>query len=278
MTTEVLRSLDIPVLLNNHHETFSTHTIPEATGMTRITLNIFDVTPLRAVILAAVLSFMAFTPLVAQDLQKGGDAYNAGDYATALQEWTPLAEAGNVSAQFNLGVMYENGQGVLQDYAEAVRLYRLAADQGFANAQTNLGVMYRDGLGVPQDYAEAVRLYRLAADQGFANAQTNLGYMYSTGQGVLQDYAEAVRLYRLAADQGFANAQTNLGYMYENGLGVPQDKVMAHMWYNISAANGNELGRANRDGIAEFMTQQAIEQAQAMARECMGSGYQNCGY
>jgi hypothetical protein len=52
MTAEVLRSLDLLVLLNNHAETFSTHTSPEATGMTRITLNIFDVTPLRAVALA----------------------------------------------------------------------------------------------------------------------------------------------------------------------------------------------------------------------------------
>ena len=52
MATEVLRSLDLLVLFDDHHETFSTHTSPEATGMTRITLNIFDVTPLRAVALA----------------------------------------------------------------------------------------------------------------------------------------------------------------------------------------------------------------------------------
>tara|TARA_B110000977_G_C10898953_1_gene424460 strand:- start:15 stop:224 length:210 start_codon:yes stop_codon:yes gene_type:complete len=54
--------------------------------------------------------------------------------------------------------------------------------------------------------------------------------------------------------------------------------VMAHMWYNISAANGSELGGTNRDSIAEGMAQQAIEQAQQMARDCMSSGYQNCGY
>ena len=47
-------------------------------------------------VLATVLS-LAFTPLAAQDYQKGWDAYNAGDYATALQEWAPLAEAGDTS-------------------------------------------------------------------------------------------------------------------------------------------------------------------------------------
>jgi hypothetical protein len=240
MTTEVLRSLDFLVLFDDHHETFSTHTSPEDTVMNRITLNIFDVTPLRAIAIATALS-LAFTPLAAQDFQKGVAAYQAGDYSTAIQEWTPLAEAGDASAQFNLGVIYDFGYGVLQGYAEAVRWYRLAADQGDAMAQYNLGNMYKNGQGVLQDYAEAVRLYRLAADQGDASAQTNLGFMYGTGKGVLQD------------------------------------NVMAHMWYNIGAANGNELGGTNRDNIAEGMTPSDISQAQSMARECMSSNYQNCG-
>ncbi|MDC0012965.1 sel1 repeat family protein [Octadecabacter sp.] len=171
-----MRSLDLPVLFDNHAETFSPYTSSEATSMTRIT-----------VILAAVLSFMAFTPVAAQDFQKGLDAYDAGDYSTALQEWPPLAEAGFADAQYNLGGMYENGQGVPQDYAEAVRWYRLAADQGYAIAQTSLGYMYENGSGVPQDYAEAVRLFRLAADQGYAIAQASLGHMYENGKGVLQD-------------------------------------------------------------------------------------------
>jgi uncharacterized protein len=62
------------------------------------------------------------------------------------------------------------------------------------------------------------------------------------------------------------------------GDGALQDNVMALIWFNIGAANGNELGGTNRDSIAEGMTQQAIEQAQAMARECLGSGYTKCGH
>ena len=58
-----------------------------------------------------------------------------------------------------------------QDYQEeAVKLIHLAADQGDANAQFNLGVMYDQGQGVPQDYQQAVKWYRLAADQGHASA------------------------------------------------------------------------------------------------------------
>jgi TPR repeat protein len=49
-------------------------------------------------------------PVMAQDFQKGWDAYNAGDFATAIQEWTPLAVAGDASAQYNLGVTYRSGE------------------------------------------------------------------------------------------------------------------------------------------------------------------------
>ena len=54
-------------------------------------------------------------PVLSADYQKGLDAANRGDFATALREWTPLAKQGNAIAQYNLGVMYANGLGVPQD-------------------------------------------------------------------------------------------------------------------------------------------------------------------
>jgi len=59
MTAEDLQSLDLLVLIDDHDETLSTHTSPEATGMTRVTLNILDVMPLGAVALA-IASVTAF--------------------------------------------------------------------------------------------------------------------------------------------------------------------------------------------------------------------------
>ena len=79
---------------------------------------------------------------------------------------------------------------------------RQAAEQGDATAQFNLGNMYANGEGVPQDDPEAARWFRLAAEQGLASAQFNLGVMCANGEGVLKDNAEAVRWYRLAAEQG----------------------------------------------------------------------------
>ena len=87
--------------------------------------------------------------------QEGMDAYERGDYETALKEWRPLAERGNEAAQANLGFMYAKGQGVPQDYQEAAKRIRLAAMQGNAKAQFTLGNMYYKGKGLPQDYVLA---------------------------------------------------------------------------------------------------------------------------
>ncbi len=103
---------------------------------------------------------------VAQDYQKGVDAYQTGDYLTALREFRELAEQGDARAQTLLGVMYRDGQGVAQDYAEAVKWSRLAAEQGNATAQYNLGVIYGKGQGVAQDYVTAHMWYNIAAASG----------------------------------------------------------------------------------------------------------------
>jgi TPR repeat protein len=100
---------------------------------------------------------------VAGSLEDALSAHMHGDYATALRLYKPLADQGDASAQYNLGTMYEAGQGVPQDYAEAVIWYRKAADHGAASAQYNLGVLYDTGHGVPQDYVEAHKWYDLAA-------------------------------------------------------------------------------------------------------------------
>ena len=144
-----------------------------------------------------------------------------------LTETRRLAEQGDVTAQYNLGVHYSNGDGVQQDDAEAARWYRLAAEQGNTDAQFNLGFRYSLGLGVPEDDAEAVRWYRLAADQGDADAQYSLGFMYATGDGVPENDAEAVKWYRLAAEQGNDRAQIAMGIIYAGGEGVLQDDAEA---------------------------------------------------
>ena len=175
-----------------------------------------------------------------QDYQKGLAAAQSGDYATALREWTPLAEQGDANAQYNLGVMYDRGQGVPQDYKTVVKWFKLAAEQGHVNALHNLGVMYDRGQGVPQDYKTALKWYILAAEQGAGRSQYNVGVMYNTGRG------------------------------------TPQDIVYAHMWFNIAASSGFEDGVKARDLFAKEMTPSQLEKAQDLARECVRKKYKGC--
>ena len=159
------------------------------------------------------------------------------------------AEAGEALAQFNLGGMYANGEGVLKDATQAVAWYRKAADQGYASAQFNLGVMYANGEGVPKDATQAIAWYRKATDQGYASAQFNLGMIYANGEGVPKDAAQAVAWYRKAADQGHASAQNNLGLAYANGEGVPKDAAQAVAWYRKAADQGLATAQFNLGGM-----------------------------
>jgi TPR repeat protein len=161
-----------------------------------------------------------------EELDKGADAYENGDYATAVHQWRPLAE------------------------------------NGFAVAQDFLGHMYHNGYGVPQNYAQAMKWYRKAAERGPVSAQFSLGFMYENEQGVPQDYVRAVEWYRKAAERGVASAQTRLGFMYGLGRGVPQDFVLAHMWLILAAGQGNETSPNVYSGV---MTSAQTKEAELLA-------------
>ena len=195
---------------------------------------------LTAICLTLVLSLGTISAARSADFDKGFAAYESGDYATALREWTPLAKQGNARAQHKLGVIYDNGQGVPRDYKTAEKWYTVAAEQRNAPAQYNLGVMYANGRGVPQDYKTAVKWYRLAAEQGRTSAQASLGVRYAFGQGVLKDY------------------------------------VYAHMWGSLAASNGNKKGGKLRDFVEKKMTPTDISAAQKLARECVRKKYKDC--
>lgn len=105
--------------------------------------------------------------------REGVDAYAKGNFAAALEKFRPLAEDGNALAQFNLGVMYRQGQGVAQDDKEAVAWWSKAAEQGHVEAQDNLGLRYARGQGVTQDWVQADKWFTIAAASGNETAMKN---------------------------------------------------------------------------------------------------------
>jgi TPR repeat protein len=94
--------------------------------------------------------------------QDGLTAFYDFNYAAALDEWIPLAEAGDSRAQYQLALMYYRGEGLPQDYEKAALWYRRAAERGDVDAQLNFGLMLAQGLGVTQSYFEAFKWFELA--------------------------------------------------------------------------------------------------------------------
>jgi TPR repeat protein len=187
---------------------------------------------------------------------------------TILAVFMLLLMAGPAWAGFDEG-MAAAGR---RDYIAAAEEWLPLAEQGHVGAQYNIGVLYDQGLGVPQDFGEATKWYRLAAEAGHVDAQANLGFAYQQGRGVAPDNAEAARWYRLAADQGDVEAQMNLGYFLANGIGVERDLIEAHKWLNLAASRapaGKLRRRAlkSRDNVAGQMTREQLAEAQSLARD-----------
>ncbi len=157
------------------------------------------------VFFAAVPLFFA-TIAWSGEYQAGRDAYDIGDYATALAKWQPLAEAGDSSGQFGLGLLYGNGFGVEMIDEQALLWYGRAAEQGHAAAQCNLAVMHLNGWGVPMNEEEAAKYYLMAAEQGITEAQIALGLIYAADYSPLYDKEGAYRWFSIADRLGDLNA------------------------------------------------------------------------
>lgn len=112
-----------------------------------------------------------------------------------------------------------DASGKILDYdleSAAAWFYR-AAEQGHAAAQFNLGLMYVEGQSVPKDSAKAVELFTKSAEQGNVDAQNNLGVMYFVGEGVSRDVDKAKQWFEKAAAQGNAEAKGNLEALQNAG-------------------------------------------------------------
>ena len=78
------------------------------------------------------------TSLAAESMASAVALYEAGEYEAAFVPLVEIADEGSADAQYLLGLMYAQGQGVAQDFYQAGKMYRLAGDQGHAAAQINL--------------------------------------------------------------------------------------------------------------------------------------------
>jgi hypothetical protein len=192
---------------------------------------------------------VAATPTHADQFRRGWLAYETGEFDEALRVWQALAKQGDVSAQINLGVMYDHGEGVPEDPVTAIKWYRAAALHGNSGAQYNLGLMYATGRGVLRDMAEAVAWYRRAAEQGLGIAQYELGLVYAEGLNLITDDSETLSGVEKVPEQGLGDVQHNLGGVYASSTGKAKNRDIAIEWFyksGLSYLEGNDSDGAGR--------------------------------
>ena len=174
------------------------------------------------------------------------------------------AKAGNPEAQFRLGVMYGNGDGVALDHAQACEWFEKAAAQGHENSLITLAWMYANGTGVDVDEDRSRELYLAAAELGSAKAQYVVATMYRFAQyGVEKDMALAVDWYLKAADQGMPTAQLALGKLLMEGKGVMQDDNAALQWLSLAHVNGSKRAEDYVKHLIKRMDPAAVQAVRA---------------
>jgi len=147
------------------------------------------------------------------------------------------------------------------NYAEGADLLKPLAERGEAGAQYLLGVLYLQGQGLARSDQDAARLLGRAAEQGYAKAQVRLGDLYAAGRGVARDDMTARAWYQKAAGQGDADAQVKLGDIYASGTGVPQSAFQAYVWYGLAARSGSAAASDKQTRITPLLQPAEIQQA-----------------
>ncbi|KAF9426553.1 Mitochondrial translocator assembly and maintenance protein 41 [Entomortierella beljakovae] len=146
-------------------------------------------------------------------------------------EWyLKSAGQGNANAQYDIGVLYHNGQGVPQDYSKAMEWYLKSAGQGNADAMINIGALYEDGHGVPNDSLKAMEWFNRASQGGNTKALGIMGGLYIGYSDIEQDFPKAIGYLLDGSLKSDSSANIFLGLLYKGGIFIPQDysKAMHH--------------------------------------------------
>lgn len=203
------------------------------------------------------------TPVEA--FRSGAHLLKAGEKAKAVHSLEYAAEMGHPLAQWKLGRMYAEGDGVARDDLKAFEYFRRIANSHaednpstpqarfVANAFVALGNYYLDGIPqteVKRDPERAREMFAYAASYfGDPDAQYYLGRLYLEGVGAPQDPRTAARWFVLSAQKGQCRAQAMLGAMLFQGEHVPRQAARGLMWLTLAKDNVKDAAVADQAWI-----------------------------
>jgi uncharacterized protein len=222
---------------------------------------------------SGVLPSLPVEPLTAADaalqmansLDGAGGGISSSDLVAALED---AALAGQPMALYQLGLMYESGEGVAKDPVKAFGYFSQIADEHadaapkgveadiVAQSFLKVGEYYRTGLpeaGIQKNEAYSNKLIMHAASYfGDADAQYKVGELYLDDKELGDNPLQSARWLNLAARKGHAGAQAKLGSMLFNGEGLGPDRVEGLMW--LTVASRRAAGTADEAWIADLLT------------------------
>ena len=162
----------------------------------------------KYLVIGCVLSAHA-SPLPAQSVKAGIEAWQKSDYSSAVAIWRPLAENGDADAAFNLGQAYRLGRGVPTNLGAAQSWFERAARKGHVDAQTTLGLLlFQNG-----NQTAGMRWLKGAAEKGDPRALLVYGTALFNGDAVSQDPVLGYAYVSRAAAQGLVPAKETLAQM-----------------------------------------------------------------
>ncbi len=183
-------------------------------------IRMFDVRSMKTMLRTLAVAVSLVAGLMASPAWAGVPEaikdYEGGNYEKALEQF--FATFKDIEAQYYLGKMYQNGQGVEENYSRAWSWYKRAAGKNHSDSSFELARMYEKGQGVPQDWNEAGNWYLKAAKSGNVRAQARLGQMLIEGVGMARDIYEGTEWLQKAAEGGHAGARGRLDEMYRRGM------------------------------------------------------------
>ena len=231
---------------------------------------------------AAVAAVPPQTPMEA--FRSGAHWLRAGNKVKAVHALEYAAEKGHFLAQWKLGRMYAEGDGVTQDDYKAFEYFSRVADRHatdnpntpqarfVANAFVALGQYFLDGIPktpIKRDPVRARDMFGYAASYfRDPTAQYYLARLYYEGTGAPHDWRMAARWFRLAALKGKCQAQAMLGAMLFSGDHVPRQAARGLMWLTLAKDSAKDSSVENQAWINRLYAsalKQATEDQRALA-------------
>jgi TPR repeat protein len=185
------------------------------------------------------------------------------DMEEAVRWFVRAADLGYDRAQLHLGRLFRDGAAnVPQNGQLAEQYFKKAADARNVAAMNEIGLMYLKGKSVTANAKTAHDWFERASAAGSVEGDYNLGLLYQAGYNGQPDFVRAAESFERAANARDGLSMLALGDLYASGKGLPQNKVRAHMWYDLAKDNGAPAGAQRLAALEPGMTPQQIAQAQ----------------